>query len=394
MKSKTITHIILEGCDGVGKDTICSKLWRKYDFKQRVYVRGEISDYVYAKKYNRRFISTQRGLPFLYVVLLGDPSILRRNIMNRQLNEDENLSEELEKISDNKLFKDAAVELQNDYHIIVINCKRKTVEQLVEQIYESTISYINSLSCDRELNNFNLMYKLGCERCGKELTVKNNQPFIDDEMVMADAHLHNGQFETYSDKTLAHNLIFSLAYSRELLYDTQNINKDIDFCYPINSKILMRPEAYEYFSAFEKHQKTCLTTDSKYIPKLDCIRTFEKCFGDEYIMKTAKARATIYTSRDLANIKMMTVRAYEAALANQIIFVDTYTDPDNEILSQIFNEDNELNNLCKKLLYVTPETICQNYNVIMKQPQIYNHILSKQREWYINLANSLIKSEV
>ena len=37
MKSKTITHIILEGCDGVGKDTICSKLWRKYDFKQKSY---------------------------------------------------------------------------------------------------------------------------------------------------------------------------------------------------------------------------------------------------------------------------------------------------------------------------------------------------------------------
>ena len=393
MKSKYITHIILEGCDGVGKDTICKNLWRKYDFKQRVYVRGEISDYVYSKKYNRPFISTQRGLPFLYVVLIGDEKEIKNHIIHRPLPKGENLDEELAKIKDNSLFEKAVDILKLDYHIIKIYCEKKSIIELVNEIYEKTIDYINNLSIDPEINEFNKLYKKGCEKCGIELKVRGNQPFFNNNMIMCDAHLHNGEFETYSDKRCPHNLIFSLAYNPSEK-EIKSIKKTIDFCYPINSKILMRPEVYEYFNEFEKNNISFLTADSKYIPNYNmCIR-MEKCFGNNYIKSTAKSRATIYTSRDLIDIKMITVRPYEATLADQIIFVDEITDPDNEILTQIYNDDSMYSEICLKLLRVNPQTICQNYNEIIHNKFLVSYILEQQHKWYDNLKNNLLKGEI
>lgn len=389
MKSKTITHIILEGCDGIGKDTICSNLWRLYDFEQRVYVRGEISDYVYAQKFNRRFISTQRGLPFLYVVLLGDKEIIKSHIRNRK-NKNECLADELAKVDDNDLFAKAAEILKNDYHIITIDCGKKTINELVEEIYDKTIFYIESLSADATINEFNKLYKAGCDRCGIKLTVKNNQPFFDDKMIMADAHLHNGQFETFSDKTVPHNLIFSLAYTDNAQRKAELVKKEYDFCYPINSKILVRPEVYEYFAAFEQNQKSFLTTDSDFVPRYKYASRMYKCFGDDYIELTAKARATVYTARDLVPLKMITVRAYEATLANQIVFVDELSDPDNEILNQIYSTDGMYDQLCRELLRVNPNTICNKYNKLMTNESLVEYILSSQKAWYNELKNNLL----
>ena len=391
MKSKYINHIILEGCDGVGKDTICKNLWKKYDFKQRVYVRGEISDYVYAKKYNRPFISTQRNLPFLYIVLIGDEKIIKKNILNRK-NKDENIKEELEKISDNKEFEKAADILKISYHIIKIYCKDKTIEELVNEIYSKSINYINNLSCDPEINDFNKLYKLGCEKCNINLKVRNNQPFFNNTMIMADAQLHNGSFETYSDKKCPHNLIFSLAYTNTK-EEISKIKKDIDFCYPINSKILVRPEVYSYFCEFEKNNISFLTTDSQYIPKYKMCVRMDKCFGNKYINSTARCKATIYTARDLIDIKMITVRPYEATLADQIIFVDEITDENNEILNQIYNDKSDFASICKNLLRVNPSNICDNYKEVISNNELVSYILSQQHIWYDNLKNEIINRD-
>ena len=162
MKSKNITHIILEGCDGVGKDTIKDEIWRAYNFQYRVYCRGEISDYVYAKKFNRKFISTQRGLPFLYVVLIGDEEIIEKHIKERaeRLSWSSDLLEkELEKISDNKLFEKYATLLSKEYHILTIYCEDKDIYSLCAEIYDKTTECINHLSTDIELTPFNTQYK-------------------------------------------------------------------------------------------------------------------------------------------------------------------------------------------------------------------------------------------
>lgn len=377
MKSKYITNIIFEGTDGVGKDTLSFAVWKKLNFEYHVYVRGEISDYVYAKKFGRQVRMTQNGLPFLYVVLTASKEHLKRNIEKREKRR-ESKREELAKIKDNELFLKAAEELKHMYHIVVVDVTDETIDEAVNCILRVIRKYINSLPCDRELNQFNKMYELGCRRAYSELTVKGNQPFIDGEMIMADAHLHNGVFETYSNRDYAHNLLFSFAYDCPII--TENIeDRKIDFVYPINSKVLQRPEVYEYLAAFYKGDKTVLTTESEYLPKMSNMLFMEKVFGNEYILQLAKAKATIYTSRDLADLKMMTVRVYESIIANNIVFVDKLTDKDCEILKQIHDNKHII-----ELLYVTPDTIVQNYETIKRYG--YTHaILDAQRKWYKKL---------
>lgn len=376
MKSKYITTIIFEGTDGVGKDTLSFAVWKRLNFKYHVYVRGEISDYVYAKKFNRPIITTQNGLPFLYVVLTASKEHLIRNIEKREKRL-ETKEEELAKMKDNELFLQAANELKHLYHIVVVDVSDLSIEDATSKLLAEISSYVNNMQNDREINEFNEMYRLGCHRAGYRFTVKGNQPFINDIMVMADAHLHNGIFETYSNKQCPHNLLFSFAYKYGHI---KLAHKHLDFVYPINSKVLQRPEVYDYLTAFCKADKTVLTTDSIYLPHTPNMYFIPKIFGDDYIFQLSQARATIYTSRDLANLKMMTVRAYESVIAENVIFVDKLTDKDCEILKQIYTNEND--KWIIDLLYVTPETIVKNYEFIISHPGIEQYIIDTQKRWY------------
>lgn len=87
MKSKTITTLVVEGTDGVGKTTLYKNLLDYYNYMYCVYDRGELSNIVYAEKYNRPFCSTQRGLPILYILLICNKSELKRRIIERAENE-------------------------------------------------------------------------------------------------------------------------------------------------------------------------------------------------------------------------------------------------------------------------------------------------------------------
>lgn len=393
-KSKYINHIILEGCDGVGKDTIMNLLWPMYDFKYRVYMRGEISDYVYAKKYHREFISTQRGLPFLYVILVKDKEEIKQQIINRGID----VKNELKKINDQDLFLMAQLDLYNDYHIIKVNISNLKPEDAAKKIYEKTTLYIDSLSFDEEVNSFNEMYELGAKKLNLYWATRNNQPFLNNRMIMADAQLHNGRFETYDDKSMPHNLIFSLAYTYQNKDSLAEFYKrPYDFAYPINSKILVRHEIYDYIKSIVNYDKTILTTESDYIKNTKIyqqhknnIRLCYKCFGDIYISTIENAKATFYCSRDLAYLEMMTVRCYEAVLANQIIFVDKLTDPQCKILKQIHKNDTKLIDL----LYCNEITLCKNYDIIINDKTLVQKILINQRAWYKKLVKDLYKNGV
>lgn len=382
MKSKYITHIILEGCDGVGKDTILSKLWPLYNFKYRVYCRGEISDFVYAKKFGREFISTQRGLPFLYVVIIKDKNIIKEQIIKRDID----VENELKKVEDQQLFIEAAYTLAHDYHIIILDITGMTLDESVNYIYNSTIEYIKSLTERDENNEFNKMYIKGASKLGKDWYVKGGQTFLDDDMIMADAQLHNGRFETYSDKTIPHNLIFSYGYDYQDKLDIDEFyQRPYDFAYPINSKILVRHEIYDYINELNNNNLLLMTTDSKYIPQLPNIIRKPKVFGDDYIKMLSKAKATFYCSRDLAYLKMMTVRCYEATRANQIIFVDHVTDPGCEILTQIHGGNKKL----IKLLYCSENTLANKYKEVLKNKKLVETILKNQIKWYNKLITDL-----
>lgn len=389
MKSKFITHIVLEGCDGVGKDSIMADLWPKYNFRYRVLMRGELSDFVYSRKYNREFISTQRGLPFLYVLITKDVNEIRNQIIKRG----EDVENELKKLADQELFKTCAKIFEQDYHIIVVDVTGLTIQEGSEKVFNETLKYINNLDKDDEPNEFNKMYIKGANKLGLKWTVRNNQPFLDGEMIMADAQLHNGRFETYDNRDMPHNLIFSIGY------DYQNedtidefMSRPYDFAYPINSKILVRGEIYDYIDKLCRNNLTLVTTDSKYIPPFENLIRVDKVFGDDYIKMLTQAKATFYCSRDLAYLEMMTVRCYEAVRANQLIFVDRLTDPECKILRAIHGIS--LDDIILSKLWCTENTLTNNYKEIIKNKELVKLILKNQRQWYQNLCKELYNKKV
>lgn len=395
MKKNYITHIVLEGSDGVGKSTVCSNIWRKYDGAYRVQVRGDISDYVYSKVYGRDFSSTERGLPFLYVLLTKDEKELRKQILDRAAKNSSLESElfaELEKVSEQKLFIAAAKAMKNDYHILHIDTSRLSIEKTINKVLLETTAYINALPSDREYNEFNKMYQKGCEQLNIDFAVKDNQPFFNNKKIMADAQLHNGFYETFDIDTFCpHNLIFSCAYKHEFLQTP----KTIDFSYPINSKILVRPEIREYFDKFVSAGLTVQTSNTQYVDEHPLVKRFDKCFGDEYIAQISKSNATVYCARDLSYLEMMTVRPYEATLASQVLFVDSQSDPDCKILEQIHN-----NALLVDKLYCSPNnivekylslTVCEIDSILLNQQMWYS--LRKHELFHDCLSGSFMKSK-
>lgn len=367
MKSKNITTIIIEGVDGVGKDSVAHEMWQVHDKHFRVYVRGELSDFVYAKKYNRQFISTQRGLPFIYVLLVArKEKIVER--LNKREKDKETLLRELAKLEDQELFIEYAHKFALDYHVMIYDTTFCDAKTAAKEIYAAVQRYSDNLKKDASINEYNEMYKRGCDKLGLDFYVRNNQPFIENNSIMADAQLHNGSYETFSDKTMPHNFIFSLGYNDF----TKVTDKKYDFAYIIGSKIAVRPEVDDYISAFKCAGLSCMTKS-----------TFsDKVFGDKYIDRLALSRCTVYCCRDLAYLKMITVRPYEAALAMQILFVDRHSDPNCEILRQIYDSHEIIDKL-----YTTEKTIAPAYLSLTDEEKQF--ILRKQKDWYISLKKKI-----
>ena len=387
MKSKTISHIILEGTDGVGKTTMLVNLLRLYNYRYVVYDRGELSNMFYAKKYNRPFVSLQRNLPFLHVVLTCDKQELKKRIIARQKDRGVNnleLIEELAKINDQDKIVELAESMKNDFHIIIVDITALNEYQAVTKVAQEIDKYVNALPCDKEETQWNESYRLACEKLGLSFKVRANQPYINDQMMMSESTWQNGIYETFRDKTCPDNLIFSLSYDYKKWIRENNIKKDLDFAYVINSKINRRHEIIDYYLKMLENDKTCLVSEKIHDAFEDeRFKQMPRTFGDGFINQLSRANATIYCARDLEYLKLQTCRLYEAILSRQILFVDKESDKDCDMLKQIYGNDTKLIDL----LYVTPDTFIENYNKIMKNDRLHQKILSKQLMWYKNLLS-------
>ena len=390
MKNNNISYIILEGGDGVGKSTLNPYIYRKFNRKFTIETRGDISEYVYAKKYNRPMHKYEHGLPFLYVILIRDKLETTQMIIDRKTQSFvENISteDELNTLDDQDLFIQAAKDLKDEYNIIVVDLSGCNIEQSVDKVCHAIEEYIqNNIKYDETMNMFNKMYELGCEKYDLIWRCIDNQPYLNNQMIMADFQYHNGMFETYTNKTIPHNLLFSAAYSKTNMTDINDFyDREIDFVYPINSKIKFRNKIWAYLQELLKHH-IVLTTKTDYLQSLDMsnLAIFDKVFGDGYIKQLSRAKATVYSSRELAHIEMMTVRCYESVLADNIIFVDEKTDPQHKILTQIYKDDEEM----IEQLTVNEHNISQKYEWIMSNDCVC-YILTKQRQWYEKLLQDL-----
>ena len=239
MKSKYITNIIIEGPDGVGKTTLYRNLLEHYNYRIPVYDRGELSNFVYAKKYDRPFSAMQRHLPILYILLLCDKKVLAKRIMNRGAETDDEVQLELNKVDDIDVFKKYLPEFKKDYHVIDIDTTDLNEQETLEKAVKLIDEYITKLTCDSEASYsaWNKVYSEQCKKLGLEYKVINNQPFINNKAIMAETNLHQGIYETFTDKRCPHNLIYCEQYFDKPLNIVQFEDRKEDFTYIINSKI-------------------------------------------------------------------------------------------------------------------------------------------------------------
>ena len=390
MKSKTISHIVLEGIDGVGKSTQVYKVLKACNFRYIVYDRGELSNFVFAKRYNRPFISLQRNLPFIYVLLTCDKPQLAKRILNRgqKLGETaEEIHQELKKIDLQSEFIEAAKYFENDYHIITIDTTKLSITETTKEIVKRVDEYCATLPEDETETDWNKSYRKAAKKLGYKFEVRNNQPYLNGKMFMSESTWQNGAYETFSDKSCPDNLLFALSYSKSA-YCQGTRSKTIDFAYVINSKINRRWEVLDYYEEMLKHNKTCLVSEKvANAYEEDNFIPMKRAFGNDFLKQLNKCKATIYCARDLEYLKLQTCRLYEAIMANQLIFVDKASDKDCEMLKRIFKRNTDIINL----LYVTPETFIENYEYIISNKQLHETILKTQSKWYEQLKFEVFK---
>lgn len=371
MRYKNVHNLVIEGPDGVGKTTLIMGLFERYNYRYMCYHRGELSNYIFAKKYNRPFTATQRGLPLLNIVLLCEPEQLSKRITDRGDGTDE-----LNKVNDNELFKYYAEEFKNDYDIFIIDTTNLSAQDVLNEVCNELERRFEEDAKDSEISEWNQRYLIACKKYGLRFDVINNQPYIEGKPIMVESTLHNGLYETFADKRFPDNLLYSLAYDVHKIKQKPAV---LDFNYVINSKIKRRPEIYDYYNAFIKNDKTCLISDNPLIKEDKHLIRMNRVFGEDFISELTRSFATVYCARDLAYLKLQTARLYESILAGNVVFVDKLSDPSCEILKAIHGDNEEIINL----LYVTPNTICSHYEKL--NYELVQQILENQYNYYDEL---------
>ncbi len=370
MRYKNVHNLVIEGPDGVGKTTLIMGLFKRYNYRYMCYHRGELSNYIFAKKYGRPFTATQRGLPFLNIVLLCEPEQLSKRIIDRGDGTDE-----LNKVNDNNLFKSYAEKFKNDYDIFIIDTTNLSAQDVLNEVCNELERRFEEDAKDSEISEWNKRYEIACKKYNLDFKVIDNQPYIEGKPIMVESTLHNGLYETFTDKRFPDNLLYSLAYEHKY----RNTPKKYTFNYVINSKIKRRPEIYDYYHTIASNGFQCLISDNPLIKDNKKLIRMGRVFGEEFIDALSQTEATVYCARDLEYLKLQTARLYESILANNIIFVDKLSDTQCDILKAIHGDDIDLINL----LYVTPNNIISKYMQLTDDDK--QKILKNQRDYYDKL---------
>lgn len=385
MKLTNVFNLIIEGPDAVGKSTLIDGLFKQYNFRYMCYHRGEMSNYVFAKKFKRQFFATQNGLPFIYIYLYCNEKVLKERILKRSIEEHwtkEETEHELSKVSDVVLFEQAYKDMLKDYTIFRIDTSDLSQTDTLNTASILLEKYQNFLVDDTNISSWNKMYKKICKKLSINFKVVDNQPYIDGKPVMVESTLHNGEYETYADKKCYDNTLYAMAYEK-----INQQEKVYDFNYIINSKIKRRPEIFEYYKAFEHNNLTCMVSGRNNLVKDSKYLIAQQDFTEnDYLENISRSYATVYCSRDLAYLELQTARLYEAILAKNIVFVDEKTDRENKILKQIYPNDKSM----QRLMRVNPNNIAETYKLV-KERNLTDIILKAQDEFWKNNVAAAIK---
>lgn len=137
MRYRNVRNLIIEGPDGVGKSTLIDGLFKHYNYKYMCYHRGELSNKLFAAKFNRSFYETQRGLPFLYIVLIANKKCLTSRIIKRAELEnwtEEQKQKELETVKYSNEYFNLADEMKLNYDICIINTSDRSDKDVLNEV--------------------------------------------------------------------------------------------------------------------------------------------------------------------------------------------------------------------------------------------------------------------
>lgn len=133
-----IDTIVIEGVDKTGKDTLLKYIDMIGNHRYAIYTRGNISNIVYAKAFNRNVNNYKMHPHIFYVLLTGEKDDLdiRFKITNEPYTDIER---------DTKLFNEVFVEISTYVNTATYNTSYMTPYQIAKDIVEK-VNKINEIN--------------------------------------------------------------------------------------------------------------------------------------------------------------------------------------------------------------------------------------------------------
>ena len=356
--NNNISHVVIEGCDGVGKSTLLFGLQKKFNrigpsFRDR----GELSDFVYAKKFGRSVVSVnQCHLPFLYVLITKSEDEIRKQLERRAQIDPvaaKDLSEELDAIKDQRLFIDMYQEFKVDHHAIMCNLTGKSIDESIDFVYEKINEYINNLpkDCADSTTHF-ILQNAACKKQWRFHSI-DGQPYFNSKMSILDPDKHNGVYETVTDKTYP----ISLMYAAEFEPYVKECDKFDNMVSVIDNNVYLNKRGV----GLREH------TDDVAQAMAD--------FTDIFNSASCIAYYTRYGYRHGVSPLL-----YLAAMTNTVIFFDQRHTLQTDIYKQIYENREEL---IKYVLFMSENSLKEKKKDVFEDENVKKAILFAQKQWYL-----------
>lgn len=356
--NNNISHVVIEGCDGVGKSTLLFGLQKKFNrigpsFRDR----GELSDFVYAKKFGRSVVSVnQCHLPFLYVLITKSEDEIRKQLERRAQIDPvaaKDLSEELDAIKDQSLFMDVFHEFKVDHHAIMCNLTGKTIDESIDFVYDKINEYIDHLpkDCADSTTHF-ILSSAACKKQWRFHSI-NGQPYFNSKMAILDPDKHNGVYETVTDKTYPISLMYAAEFEP---YVKDRVKTDKNLAIVDNRVFLDDHEVI-----LPEHITNIMT-------------------GMEGFMNVFNTSSCVEYYTRYGYRHGVSPMLYLAAMTNTVIFFDQRHTLQMDIYQQIYKNHEEL---IKYVTFISKDSLKEKKKDVFDNENIKKAILFAQKQWYL-----------
>lgn len=357
--NNNISHVVIEGCDGVGKSTLLFGLQKKFNrigpsFRDR----GELSDFVYAKKFGRSLVSVnQCHLPILYVLITKSEDEIRKQLERRAQIDPvatKDLSEELDAIKDQSLFMDMYHEFKVDHHVIMCNLTGKSIEESIEFVYDEINKYLDNLpkDCADTATHF-ILSNAACKKQWRFYSI-DGQPYFNSKMTILDPDKHNGVYETVTDKTYPISLMYAAEFE-QYVKDCEKFDNNVAV---LDNKLFLNKKEV----MFKEH------TDNVFQAMKDYINIFNSTSCIEYYTKYGYRHG-------------VSPLLYLAAMTNTVIFFDKRHTRQMDIYEQIYKNHEELINY---VTFISENSLKEKKKAVFDNENIKKTILFAQKQWYLD----------